>query len=87
MKTKVQIFREAEKMTQDRVGKEMKYALYSHLCFVAGLLTKEELKNGNYSDDFLSQRIELFDEYSYYVQNRSDFQRAIEDLLDEEGQT
>ena len=85
MKTKSHIFREAERLTQNKYGKMITMALYGDL-MIAGGFMKEGDDVRELPMDGVSERLQLSFEYDEWLK-RSQFQRAIEDLLDEEGQT
>ena len=77
MKTKTEIFREAERLSRRGCG--AKIALYEDLMFVGGLITEQERSEGGYKAHNLSERVRLYYDYENWRVNRSEFQLADRD--------
>ena len=84
MKTKTQIFREAERLTDKKYGTKIGMATYGDLMIAAGFM-KQGQEVAELPASGVRDRLNLSDGYDEWLK-RSEFQRAIEDLLDEEGQ-
>ena len=81
MKTKTEIFREAERLTQEKYGDGVAMAIYGDL-MIAGGFMKEGQEVRELPASGVKDRLKLSNEYEEWSK-RSEFQRAIEDLLDD----
>ena len=78
MKTKTQIFREAERLSRKKYGSD--FAYYRALCFCGGFIKKID---SPLHMEGAKERMMFLKEYREW-RECTKFERAIEDLLDEE---